>query len=110
LKTLVIASWKSDFFLRECKVLNQYKKVDFVLVNITGQRELSYDVVLKYLFNLIKAPKVYFNDGIKCLDVEFYKLEKKLIFKYLLWKFIKRLNRRQIEKLELQDFDLVHLQ
>lgn len=110
MKTLVIASWKSDFFLRECKVLNQYKKVDFVLVNIIGQRELSYDVVLKYLFNLIKAPKVYLNDGIKCLDVEFYKLKKKLIFKYLLLKFIKRLNRRQIKNLELLDFDMVHLQ
>jgi glycosyltransferase involved in cell wall biosynthesis len=110
LKTLIIASWKSDFFLRECKVLNQFKRVDFVLINIIGQRELSYDIVLKYLFNLIAAPKVYLNDGIKCLDVEFYKAEKKLNFKYFLLKFTKRLHRRQIEKINLQGFDMVHLQ
>lgn len=110
MKTLVIASWKSDFFYRECKVLSLYKKNDFVLVNIKSQRILSYDVILKYLFNLTKASEIYLNDGVKCIDVEFYKLGKEIIFNNFLLKFSKRLNRRQIKNLESQKFDLVHLQ
>lgn len=110
MKTLVIASWKSDFFHRECKVLSFYKKNDFVLVNIKCQRVLSYDVILKYLFNLTKAPRIYLNDGVKCIDVEFYKLGKEIIFNNFLLMFSKRLNRRQIKNLELQKFDMVHLQ
>jgi glycosyltransferase involved in cell wall biosynthesis len=106
LKVLVIASWKSDFFLREARAIKSQYNYKLDLVYLKRYPQDSYKEIL-YLFVVNILPNWELVDDIKNITVNYYvSNSKNRIKKYLL----KCINRRKFNSFKQQNYDLIHLQ
>jgi glycosyltransferase involved in cell wall biosynthesis len=107
MKVLMLASWNSQFFIREAKLMNRVTgvSVDLVLINSVAKLKLLKSI--KMLLFGVNYKK--FNDeGLNILTLDY--LATNLDCNKLTTYVCKFLNRSYFKLLKRKNFDIVHLQ